>query len=134
MANLQQADRENRSALYSLQRLISYTSDLIKPVFDELVDNTVYLLASLVEEYLKGFAKPAAGLSNGEGCVEKFYVSARKFVVPAKVNIRLENIGYSAWIPFGTSATFPPYEAAKEEITKAIEKFRFTRTQTSIQA
>ena len=90
--------------------------------------NTVYLLASveknawlLVEEYLKGFAKPATGLSNGEGDVQKFYVSARKFVVPAKVNIKLENIGYSAWIPFGTSAAFPTYEAAKEEITRRLK-------------
>ena len=230
----QQAERENRSALYSLQRLNPYTLDLIKPVFDEPVDrkaaekklakvsedykagrrgvgsfskpvsienllisrginlqkygrreviimsgdrigvylqsfnvdyklpykhkicvnsppyrynsafgilnnrrtrsapsyqfDTVYLLASveknawlLVEEYLKGFAKPATGLSNGEGCVQKFYVSARKFVVPAKVNIKLDNIGYSAWIPFGTSAAFPTYEAAKEEITRRLK-------------
>lgn len=90
--------------------------------------DVVYLLASvekqawlLVEEYLRGFAKPAAELSNGEGYVSKFYVSARKFVVPAKVNIKLESIGYSAWIPFGASAAFPTYEAAKEEVRRRLK-------------
>ncbi|HAG82130.1 MAG TPA: excinuclease ABC subunit C, partial [Cyanobacteria bacterium UBA12227] len=57
----------------------------------------------LVEEYLKDFASPANHLSNGVGYIEKFYISARKYIVPAKVNIKLESIGYSAWIPFGLS-------------------------------
>ena len=41
--------------------------------------------------------------------------------MPAKVNIKLDNIGYSAWIPFGTSAAFPTYEAAKEEIIRRLK-------------
>lgn len=89
--------------------------------------DTVYLLASvekkawlLVEEYLEGFAKPATKLSNGQGYVQKFYVSARKYIVPAKLNIKLENIGYSAWIPFGVSKEFPTFEAATEEIRKRL--------------
>jgi predicted GIY-YIG superfamily endonuclease len=90
--------------------------------------DTIYLLAGveekawlLIEEYLKDFAKPATGLKNGEGFVEKFYVSARKYLVPAKVNIKLENIGYSAWIPFGFSQEFPTFEAAIEEISKRLK-------------
>ena len=88
----------------------------------------VYLLASvdkkvwlLVEEYLRDFAKPATKLNNGEGYVEKFYISPRKYIVPAKVNIKLENIGYSAWIPFGLSEEFPTFEIAKEEIRRRLQ-------------
>lgn len=82
--------------------------------------NTVYLLAGverkawlLVEEYFKDFVKPATNLNEGEGYIRKLRVSARKFVVPAKVNIKLENLGYSAWIPFGTDTAFTTYETAK---------------------
>ncbi|WP_206755809.1 MULTISPECIES: GIY-YIG nuclease family protein [Cyanophyceae] len=89
----------------------------------------VYLLSSvdkkgwlLVEEYLKDFAIPAATkLSNGEGYVEKFYISARKYIVPAKVNIKLETIGYSAWIPFGLNEEFSTFVSAKGEIRKRLE-------------
>ncbi len=88
----------------------------------------VYLLASvekkgwlLVEEYLKDFASPATQLSNGVGYVEKFYVSPRKYIVPAKVNVKLESIGFSAWIPFGLSEDFPTFGSAKEEIRKRLE-------------
>lgn len=90
--------------------------------------NIVYLLASvekkgwlLFEEYLKDFAKPATKLNNGEGYVEKFYISARKYIVPAKVNIKLENIGYSAWIPFGFSEEFPTFETATKEIKRRLQ-------------
>lgn len=83
----------------------------------------VYLLASvdkkvwlLVEGYLKDLAKAATKLNNGEGYVEKFYISPRKYIVPAKVNIKLEDIGYSAWIPFGMNEQYPTFEAAKQEI------------------
>jgi hypothetical protein len=88
----------------------------------------VYLLAGvdkkawlLFEEYLKDFAKPAMKLNNGEGYVEKFYISARKYIVPAKVNIKLENIGYSVWIPFGFSEEFPTFETATREIRRRLE-------------
>lgn len=89
----------------------------------------VYLLASvekkgwlLVEDYLKDFANPTATkLSNRVGYVEKFYISARKYIVPAKVNIKLESIGYSAWIPFGLSEEFPTFVSCKEEIRKRLE-------------
>jgi len=91
--------------------------------------DTVSLLASvekkgwlLVEEYLKDFAIPAANqLSNGIAYIEKFYVSARKYIVPAKVNIKLETIGYSAWIPFGISEDFSTFALAKEEICKRLK-------------
>lgn len=69
---------------------------------------TVYLLTSverkiwlLVEKYLQDFAKLSNRLHNGEGFTEKYYVSARKYIVSAKVNIKLKTINYSAWIPFG---------------------------------
>ena len=85
--------------------------------------NTVYLLAGvkrkawlLVEEYLHDFAKPSNKLQNGEGYVEKYFVSARKFIVPAKVNIKLEDLQYSVWIPFGMNERYPTFEAAKQEI------------------
>ena len=91
--------------------------------------DNVYLLASvekrgwlLIEEYLKDFASPAATqLSNGVGYVEKFYVSPRKYIVPAKVNIKLESIGFSAWIPFGLNEEFPTFVSAKQEIHKRLE-------------
>ena len=88
----------------------------------------VYFLSSvdckcwlLVEEYLKGFAKPAFNkLSNGVGFVKKFYTSPRKYVAPAKVHIKLESIGYSGWVPFGQSEEFSTFELATEEIRKRL--------------
>jgi hypothetical protein len=74
----------------------------------------------LVEEYLKDFARPATALNNGEGYVKKFYVSARKYIVSAKVNIKLEDIGYSSWIPFGPSKKFSTFESAREEICRRL--------------
>ena len=87
----------------------------------------VYLLTSvdkkawlLVEEYLKDFAKAATKLNNGEGYVKRFYISRRKYIVSAKVNIKLESISYSAWIPFGMNEKYPTFETAKEEIKKRL--------------
>jgi hypothetical protein len=37
------------------------------------------------------------------------------------VNIKLETIGYSAWIPFGLSEEFPTFVSAKGEIRKRLE-------------
>jgi len=90
---------------------------------------TVYLLATvdkkawlLVEEYLKDFASPAdRQLTNGVGYIKKFYVSPRKCIVPAKVNIKLDPIGYSAWIPFGPNQEFPTFELAKAEINRRLK-------------
>jgi hypothetical protein len=89
--------------------------------------NSLYLLAGvdrkawiLFEKYLRDFARPATGLKNGEGYVEKFYVSARKYIVPAKVNIKLEEMGYSACIPFGSNEEFPAFESTTEEIRKRL--------------
>jgi predicted GIY-YIG superfamily endonuclease len=82
------------------------------------VDKKAWLL---VEEYLKDFAKPATKLNNGEGYVKKFYISPRKYIVPAKVNIKLEKIGYSTWIPFGFTEEFPTFETAKEEILRRLK-------------
>lgn len=91
--------------------------------------DTVYLLSGvgrkawlLVEEYLQDFAKPSNKLKNGEGYTEKYYVSARKYLVTAKVNIKLEYLDYSAWIPFGMSEQYPTFEAAKQEIKKRFEE------------
>ena len=98
----------------------------------------VYLLASvdkkawlLVEEYLKDFAKAATRLNNGEGYVEKFYISRRKYIVSAKVNIKLESIGYSAWIPFGMNEKYPTFETAKEEIKKRLHEANLPRLKLS---
>jgi hypothetical protein len=90
--------------------------------------NIVYLLVSvetkawlLVEKYLQDFARPAIRqLTNGEGYTDKFYVSPRKSIIPAKVNIKIEAIGYSAWIPFGASEEFPTLELATKEIHKRL--------------
>lgn len=89
---------------------------------------TVYVLVSvdkkawlLVEEYLKDFANPASQLKNGEGFIDKFYISPRKYITPAKVNIRLEKMEYSAWIPFGYNIEFPSFETAKEEIKRRLK-------------
>ncbi|MGB3207982.1 MAG: hypothetical protein WBB28_23620, partial [Crinalium sp.] len=91
--------------------------------------DTVHLLASvdkkawlLIEDYLKDFAIPATNqLGNGEGYVKKLYVSPRKYIAPAKVNIQIETINYSAWIPFGPSAGFPTFSSATEEIRKRLK-------------
>ena len=89
----------------------------------------VYLLASvdlkawlLVEDYLQDFATAFKQFNNGEGVTQKFYVSPRKFIVPAKVNIKLEKMQYNAWIPFGMSREYPTFEAAKEEIKTRLMK------------
>lgn len=88
----------------------------------------VYLLSNvdtkawlLVEEYLQDFAQPALPLKNGEGFVEKLYISPRKFIVPARVNIKIESLGYSAWIPFGFSQNHLTFESAKNEICQRLE-------------
>ena len=88
----------------------------------------VYLLVSvdkkawlLIEEYLKDFATPSKKFENKEGVTDKFYVSPRKFIVPAKINIKLEKMRYSAWIPFGMSVQYPTFEAAKQEIKKRLK-------------
>jgi hypothetical protein len=87
----------------------------------------VYLLASvdlkawlLVEEYLQDFARPATGLGEGEAYVKKFYTSARKYILPAKVNLQLTSFDYSAWIPFGPSGEFTTYESATEAIRQRL--------------
>ena len=89
----------------------------------------VYLLSGverkawlLIEKYLYDFAKPTNKLKNGEGYTKKYYVSARKYLVPAKVNIKLEYLDYNAWIPFGMSEQYPTFEAAKQEIKKRLEE------------
>lgn len=90
--------------------------------------DTVYLLAGvdrqawlLVEECLQDFAKPVNKLNNGEGYIKKAYVSARKYLTPAKVKIELKEINYSAWIPFGLNPKFDTFEAAKEEIKRRLQ-------------
>jgi hypothetical protein len=77
------------------------------------VERRIWLL---VEKYLQDFAKLSNKLNNGEGFTKKYYVSPRKYIVPAKVNIKLESINYSSWIPFGMSQDYPTFEAAKQEI------------------
>ena len=91
--------------------------------------DTVYLLSGvarkawlLVEKYLEDFTKPSNEFKNGEGYTKKYYVSARKHLVPAKVNIKLEFLDYNAWIPFGMSEQYPTFEAAKQEIKKRLEE------------
>ncbi|GAB4525998.1 MAG: hypothetical protein Tsb0014_05880 [Pleurocapsa sp.] len=91
--------------------------------------DTVYLLYGverkawlLVEEYLQDFAKPSLKLNNGESYIRRFYVSARKYITPAKVNIKLNKMQYSAWIPFGMTEEYPTFEAAQEEIKNRLSK------------
>ena len=88
----------------------------------------------LIEEYLEDFASPNVLLKNGEGITTKFYVSPRKHIVPAKVNIKLEPMNYSAWIPFGFCEKYPTFEKAKKEIKQRLQnanlpglKLTFTR-------
>ncbi len=124
--------------------LYAKTTDGSKvPVYNpvmEIVDNQkitsvsckfdiVYLLASvdkkawlLVENYLKDFASAHKKLNNKEGFIDKFYVSPRKFIAPAKVNIKLEKMKYSTWIPFGMSEQYSTFETAKQEIIKRLSE------------
>lgn len=88
----------------------------------------IYLLAGvdkkawlLVEEYLQDFAKASTKLDNDESAAEKFYVSPRKFIVPAKVNIKLEKMKYSAWIPFGTNRQYTTFESVRDEIKRRLQ-------------
>ncbi|MBP0030597.1 GIY-YIG nuclease family protein [Roseofilum sp. Guam] len=88
---------------------------------------TLYLLASvdrqswlLVEEYLQDFAS-VNRLDNGVGYITKFYVSPRKWLVPAKVNIKILEVGSGFGIPFGPTDDFPTFETAKEEIKRRLE-------------
>ena len=120
--------------LPNYQTFLSYKSvygmldhKITRASFDKF--NIVYLLAGvdkkswlLVEEYLKDFAKISTELSNGESAVEKFYISPRKFIAPAKVNIKLEKMKYSAWIPFGMNDQYPTFDSAKAEIKKRLNK------------
>jgi hypothetical protein len=85
---------------------------------------TVYMLASvdreswiLFEEYLSDFAK--VRLADDEGCIQKVYVSPRKFIAPAKMTIKLEGIG-NFTIPFGPANPNMKYEEAKEIIKKQL--------------
>ncbi|MGL5832473.1 MAG: GIY-YIG nuclease family protein [Waterburya sp.] len=95
-------------------QLIEDTSSIFNIVYLlTIVEKTAWLL---VEEYLQDFAIPSNQLKNGEGFIKKCYVTERKYIVPAKVNIKLETINYSAWIPFGMNEQYPTFEAAKEEI------------------
>lgn len=89
--------------------------------------DTIYYLASvdlkawlLVEKYLQDFATLSRELQDNEAVTDRFYVSPRKFIVPAKVNIKLTEIGYSAWIPFGSSPEYPSLESAKAEIKRRL--------------
>ena len=60
--------------------------------------------------------------NNSEGVTRKFYVSPRKFIAPAKVNIKLEKMRYSAWIPFGMNINYPTFDAARDEIKRRLSK------------
>jgi len=126
----------------------SFTTDLKRPyrskgsdvynIAKGIIDNqdreansflfdTLYLVARvnreawlLVEEYLQDFAS-VNRLANGVGYMEKFYVSPRKVLVPAKVNIKILEVGSGFGIPFGPSDDFPTFETAKEEIKRRLE-------------
>ncbi|NJK27351.1 MAG: excinuclease ABC subunit C [Coleofasciculaceae cyanobacterium SM2_3_26] len=89
---------------------------------------TVYLLGVvdrrlwlLFEEYLMEFAKPAMQLLEGEAYVEKFHVSPRKYLEPAKISMKLGGVNRELTIPFGKSEEFPSFELAKQEIRKRLE-------------
>jgi len=90
--------------------------------------DTIYLLTGvdkqawlIFEEYFKGFTKTAIQLTKHEGFIEKIYVSPKKSIVPAKANIKIESMGYSAWIPFGSNPEFPTFEAATTEFRRRLE-------------
>jgi len=87
----------------------------------------LYLLASvdrqfwlLVEEYLQDFAS-VNRWANGVGYIDKFYVSPRKVLVPAKGNIKILEVGSGFGIPFGPSDDFPTFETAKAEIKRRLQ-------------
>ncbi len=120
------SDPKNQFPVYNLaygilnnQKINTASCEFDTIYIGATVDKKAWLL---VEDYLKDFAKPATKLSNGEAYIRgKFYVSPRKYIVPAKVNIKLESIGYSAWIPFGISKEFNTFESAKQEIRRRLE-------------
>lgn len=96
--------------IYQFQQTIKYQTFLTRQSVYGMIDNNLvrasvnqfsvfYLLTGvdkkgwlLVEEYLQDFAKVSTKLDNGESAAEKFYISPRKFIAPAKVNIKLDNI------------------------------------------
>ncbi len=130
----------NLEKIYYFQQTIKYQTFLLRQSIYGMLNNSlvcapiqqfnaIYLLTGvdkkgwlLVEEYLKDFAKISTKLDNGESAAEKFYVSPRKFIAPAKVNIKLENMKYSAWIPFGMNKKYPSFEAAKTEIKRRLNE------------
>ena len=88
---------------------------------------TLYLLAKvdqkswlLVEEYLQDFAS-VNPFANGVGYVGKFYVSPRKFLVPAKVTIKILELDSGFGISFGPTDDFPTFETAKQEIKRRLQ-------------
>ena len=83
------------------------------------VDKKAWLL---IENYLKDFANTHIKLNDKEGIIDKFYVSPRKFIAPAKVYIKLESMEYSIWIPFGMSEQYPTFNEAKQEIKKRLKE------------
>lgn len=97
--------------------LASYKFDIVYLLIS--VDKYAWLL---VENYLNDFATVNKNLRNKEGVKRKFYVSPRKFITPAKVNIKLERMNYSAWIPFGMNDQYPTFETAKMEIKARLNR------------
>ena len=112
----------NRNTVYGILNNKKFIAN------SDQVDN-IYLLAGvdrkawlLVEKYLQEFAFTATTkLNNGVGYVEKFYISPRRYIIPAKVNIKLETMGYNVWIPFGMSENFPQVEPAAKEIRERLK-------------
>jgi hypothetical protein len=94
----------------------------------EKVDRIAWLIFA---EYLTGFAKIAVLPEVGTGFIDKLYISKRRYVKPAKVNIKILDIDCSVWLPFGQSLEFPNYVDAKQEIKKRLNNAGFSSIKIS---
>ncbi|ALJ68779.1 MULTISPECIES: hypothetical protein [unclassified Synechocystis] len=85
----------------------------------------------IFNEYLKGFAEVATIPEEGTGYIDKLYISKRRYLQPAKVNIKILDSNCSVWLPFGKSLEFKNYVDAKEEIKKRLNNAGFSSIKIS---
>lgn len=88
------------------------------------VDRLAWLL---FEPYLSDFAK--VELSENEGYINKVYISAKKFIVPAKINIEIDN-NSSISIPFGPKDGMK-YEEAIQLIRERLQNSGIANLKTT---
>ncbi|MFM1841734.1 MAG: hypothetical protein RLZZ490_467 [Cyanobacteriota bacterium] len=92
------------------------------------VDRVTWLIFN---EYLRGFAETAIIPEEGTGYIDKLYISKKRYVQPAKVNLKILDFNCSVSIPFGQSPDFPNYVDAKDEIRRRLSHAGFSHIKIS---